>query len=347
MAVRHLVARTAAVIAVACGASVAPLAAQNPDPQCFARIQGGDACQRAVDLFSYMTPQLGTLIAGGNATLGQTSVLGGLGHFAIGVRANVTRDFYVPTLDGQDLDTGPVRHGSFQTDRFPAGFPVLDGALGIFGGVPLGVTRVGGVDALVNLFYIPEQVLPDGSDDGDLAVRLPSGGYEIGWGVRVGLLGETPIVPGVSLTYIRRGLPTLDLELNSLAETTSPGSGIRDSLAIRGLSLRTSSWRIVAGKKLAILSIAAGYGKDRYSGESTVSYFVADDDGTSVNGSLDFESTTTASNMFVDVTLNLGGLHLVGEIGRVKRSGVSTYNAFDAPGDGSVGYAAVGIRIGH
>src|SRR5512132_60220 len=48
-----------------------------------------DACQKAIDLFQYMAPQLGTSITGGNATLGQGSSLGGLGHFSAGIRINV------------------------------------------------------------------------------------------------------------------------------------------------------------------------------------------------------------------------------------------------------------------
>ncbi|HZF73263.1 MAG TPA: hypothetical protein VEZ51_07515, partial [Gemmatimonadaceae bacterium] len=36
-----------------------------------------DACQKAIDLFKYMAPQLGTAIAGGNPTLGQGGNLGG------------------------------------------------------------------------------------------------------------------------------------------------------------------------------------------------------------------------------------------------------------------------------
>src|SRR6266513_4463007 len=47
-----------------------------------------DACQKAIDLFQYMAPQLGTSIAGGNPTLGQGGNLGGLGHFAAGIRVN-------------------------------------------------------------------------------------------------------------------------------------------------------------------------------------------------------------------------------------------------------------------
>src|SRR5688572_11747546 len=47
-----------------------------------------DARQQANDVFQYMAPQLGLAIAGGSPTLGQASVVGGLGHFSIGVRGN-------------------------------------------------------------------------------------------------------------------------------------------------------------------------------------------------------------------------------------------------------------------
>src|ERR1700682_6533110 len=50
-----------------------------------------DACQKAIDLFKYMAPQLGVSITGGNATLGQGSSLGGLGHFSIGLRVNAVQ----------------------------------------------------------------------------------------------------------------------------------------------------------------------------------------------------------------------------------------------------------------
>src|SRR5687768_18526669 len=50
-----------------------------------------DACQKAIDLFQYMAPQLGVAITGGNATLGQGGTLGGLGHFSIGLRINAVQ----------------------------------------------------------------------------------------------------------------------------------------------------------------------------------------------------------------------------------------------------------------
>src|SRR3954462_12183278 len=48
-----------------------------------------DACQQAYDLYQFMSPQLGLGLAGGNATIGQGSVLGGLGHLSVGIRGNV------------------------------------------------------------------------------------------------------------------------------------------------------------------------------------------------------------------------------------------------------------------
>ena len=50
-----------------------------------------DACQKAIDLFQYMAPQLGAAITGGNATLGQGGSLGGLGHFSAGLRINAVQ----------------------------------------------------------------------------------------------------------------------------------------------------------------------------------------------------------------------------------------------------------------
>src|SRR6476660_5650155 len=47
-----------------------------------------DACQQAYDVYQFMAPQLGLAMVGGNATLGQASTLGGLGHISVGVRGN-------------------------------------------------------------------------------------------------------------------------------------------------------------------------------------------------------------------------------------------------------------------
>src|SRR5215208_8321266 len=66
-----------------------PAAARAQGPECSGQntvVQ--DACQKAVDMFQFLAPQLGTSIAGGAAIQGSGGTLGGLGHFSVGLRAN-------------------------------------------------------------------------------------------------------------------------------------------------------------------------------------------------------------------------------------------------------------------
>src|SRR5215468_9205990 len=105
-------------LAVALGVSVAlPLAAQQSDcppgglgtPDQIRQRATQDGCQQAIDLFKYMVPQLGVAMTGGNATLGQSSTLGGLGHFSLGIRANVIQGT-VPRVDSVTVSvTGAVQ----------------------------------------------------------------------------------------------------------------------------------------------------------------------------------------------------------------------------------------------
>ena len=78
---------------LALAAASSPVLAQGtPSPSCTASATvEQDACQKATDIFGFMAPQLGLAIAGGNAALGQGSTLGGLGHFAVGLRLNAVQ----------------------------------------------------------------------------------------------------------------------------------------------------------------------------------------------------------------------------------------------------------------
>ena len=149
--------RTLSVLALLAVAS-APAAAQGRAALCptgtLQERTAADACELAVDLFRYMAPQLGTAIAGGNATLGQGGTLGGLGHFALGIRANAVFGS-VPDMDGLDVSTDGASSRSYETTRQVVPMPVADAAFGIFKGIPLGVTSVGGVDLLLNAAYLP------------------------------------------------------------------------------------------------------------------------------------------------------------------------------------------------
>ncbi|MEO7103683.1 MAG: hypothetical protein ABI311_09895, partial [Gemmatimonadaceae bacterium] len=63
--------------------SALPLAAQGTvNPSCAPGVTQ-DVCQKTIDFFQFVAPQLGTIIAGGNATLGVGGTLGGPGHIYV------------------------------------------------------------------------------------------------------------------------------------------------------------------------------------------------------------------------------------------------------------------------
>ena len=114
---------------------------------------GQDACQQAYDIYQLIAPQLGLALAGGNATAGTGSVLGGIGHFSVGVRANVFSGLLpdsalTPSTSGAQRRTLPTKSQAF-------GLPTADAAIGLFSGFPLALTNVLGVDALISAQYVP------------------------------------------------------------------------------------------------------------------------------------------------------------------------------------------------
>jgi hypothetical protein len=295
------------------------------------QVAAQDACQQAYDIFQFMGPQLATAIAGGNATIGQGSTLGGLGHFSVGVRVNAVQGAY-PEVDiyTQSI-TGAKRNTLQSKDQFIP-FPTADAAIGVFGGIPLGVTNVAAVDALVSATYVPT------FSDNSFTVS-PSSSLQIGYGARLGIIQESIILPGVSLTWLKRDLP----------KTTLVGVAGNNSLAINNLEVNTTSWRVVASKNLVVLGFAVGAGKDSYDNKSDVVATV-----TNVpivgNASASLPGLTEKmdrTNFFADVSLNLPLFKIVGEAGRVSGGSVSTYNNFSGgAADRDLNYFSVGLRFG-
>src|ERR1051326_4043499 len=70
-----------------------------------------DACQKAIDLFHYVAPELGAILAGGSATQAFTGSVGGIGHFSVGIRGNGMNgslpdvDRVVPSASGAQQST--------------------------------------------------------------------------------------------------------------------------------------------------------------------------------------------------------------------------------------------------
>ena len=293
-----------------------------------------DACQKAIDLFQYMAPQLGTSITGGNATLGQGSSLGGLGHFSFGFRINAVQGSLPQVQNVTPSVTGAVS-SRYDTKTQILPMPTADLAIGIFKGLPLAITNVGGVDLLVSAAYLPE------FNNSGVSVKVPNGSLKLGYGARVGILQESLLVPGVSVSYLRRDLPTVNIAANTN----------NDSLYVNSLSLKTNAWRVVASKSLLFLGLAAGFGQDKYESSTDISAHVAartlPPSPAANAGPISLSQNITRSNVFADLSMNLLLFKLTGEIGQVSGGTINTYNTFNGKqaADSRI-YGSVGARFG-
>jgi hypothetical protein len=184
--------RRLAVALTALTVAATPALAQNGCPA-GALTQTRDLQCNAADLFAYMAPQLGTAVAGGSHTLGLGTTVGGLPHFAVAVRLNAVLGAAPQLGPLTSPNTSPGTN--LDTKSAMVAFPTVDASVGLFKGIGLGVTRVGGVDLLASATYVPEV------DAGAVAIAPTDGALKIGYGVRVGLLQQSLIVPGVTFRF--------------------------------------------------------------------------------------------------------------------------------------------------
>ena len=331
MKVRYL---SAFVIAV----SSAPAVAQDlATPKCpsgppISATIAQDACQQAFDVYQFMAPQLGLALTGGNATAGQGGVLGGLGHFSVGIRVNgfhgkipdVNNPGFAQNINGAQRRTLPT------TDQW-VGLPTADAAVGIFKGFPLGLSNVLGLDALASMSYVPTLSRSDFS-------VTPSSNFQFGYGARLGLLSESIVTPGISFTWLERDLPKTDLVANLAGA----------SLSVTDTKVKTKAWRVVASKSLIMFSVAGGIGQDKYEQSAVVR-------GSVTQGGVGVTATApgtneslTRVNFFGDFAYNLPLLKIVAEIGHATGGTVQTYNSFSGGrADQSYTYGSFGIRLSY
>jgi hypothetical protein len=290
-----------------------------------------DACQKAIDLFKYLAPQLGAVLAGGNPTQGVSGTLGGLGHFSIGARANILYAS-LPQVDRVVPNTRGAQVSTYGIDDQIIGFATADVALGLLKG--LAGSGFGSVDLLVSGSYLPS------FSNANVDIAVPSGSLKFGLGAKVGLLSESSTRPGISVSYLDRGLPTVSIT----------GKSGDDRLVLADLSVRSKSWRAVAGKSFLIFGIGGGFGQDRYDSKANISVTVAPRQATQggTGGPIALSQQMTRNNLFGTAWLNLKLFRLVGELGRVTGGTIVTYNQFDAeyPADGPRTYGSVGISFG-
>jgi hypothetical protein len=296
-----------------------------------------DACQMGVDAFQFIAPQLGVALTGGNATLGRGGALGGLGHFSIGLRANIVAgdvpqfdQFPQPSTTGAQTRTGA---NALPSKSQIFGLPTVDAAIGVFKGFPLAVTNVGGVDLLLSASYVPSV----GGAGDDFQIK-PDQNLSLGYGVRLGLVQESIITPGVSFTYLGRNLP----------KTTITGTSSDVVVNVADAEVETYAWRFVASKSFMLFGIALGAGQDKYEQSADVTGTVFPAPLTSVSASAKMSQDLTRTNVFADLSLNMPVFKLIGEIGQVSGGKLETNPMNDftsgSPTQSRI-YGSIGIRL--
>jgi hypothetical protein len=290
----------------------------------------GDTCQNAVDFFYYMAPMLGTAMTGGNTTLAQGGAMGGLRlgfipKIAIDARVNVV----LGNIPGFNPQAGAPSQRAMTTTTGMVPMPAVDVALGVFKGIPLGVSNVGGVDLLASALYVPEV-------NADEFTLTPDNPLSIGYGIRIGLLQESLVAPGIGFSIINRSMPV---------STLSSSTG-NFNFSVNKLDLSSTAWRLTVSKSLLLFGLAAGYGQDNY--KAAVGGITATNTGVG-GGSVTapaLETTMKRTNMFVDLSLNLFILKVVATGGMVSGGDMATFYTFDTPANEKRTYGSVGVRLG-
>ncbi len=322
-------------------AGVALLAfSTSAQAQCATSGTTADACRKTTDLFNFLTPQISTALVGGSTTLGQGGVLGGFPHFTIALRASAVNGTF-PQLEDVGFNTSSAQATTYPGEDQLIPMASIDGSVGIFKGFPLGVTRVGGVDALLTATYVP--TTPEG---GDVTVTLPGGSTKFGYGLRLGLMQESILVPGVSFSWVQRALPTISV--GGQSSVNAGGSSAPGEFAMNDLTIKSSSWRISASKTFLAFGLQAGVGQDKYDNSANLQVTVrpqAPFPAQTTN--VDVSNSMTRTNIYAGFSLNFIIGKLVGEVGKVSGGSLpAALNSFGSDAAASRGYFSVGLRTG-
>jgi len=328
---------TAVMLTVASARQAPTLHAQTTSGPCNVTSFGGsgvDACQKARDLFGFVVPQIGVAVSAGNPVLGEGGTLGGWPKRAFSFRVSAV-DGQLPRNAVPISVLGPAVGSDFGAARTPIPLPSADAAIGIFPGIPLGLTNTLGVDVLIGASYLPSV------KESNFEVTPDNGGFAFQYGVRVGALQESSFIPGLSVSYMRRKMPTVDLGY-------TPND---DTLNVTGTSVTSNTIRIVASKRFAIFGVAAGVGRDEIEGSASMRASVRETVLGTTRSALvelsDLRYTTTRNTAFVNASLGLGIARLVGEYGWSSAGTVrETVNSFGGrKADEGYRYGSLGIAF--
>lgn len=302
-------------------------------------------------------PQLGILVAGGNPTLGVASTgglrLGSLPRVSAIAKVNLVLVRLPEILAEQ---AGGTAQRLNESTGLPA--PAVSGtvSVGLFPGVRLAPTLggIGSVDLLGSATWLPFTAFDlEGFGDGSAQVAY-------GGGVKVGLLRESFLTPGVAVSVLYRSLGTVSYgDVCPGTERDPAGAQLLIGRCIgegdRGeFSFDLADWstRAAIGKRLLGVGLTAGIGYDRLSSDIGFGFR---DTGNSLGGAgtafarvrglqLDNDRWSAFANasitgLFATLALEAGWLQGSEPIPQFPRSA----SEFD-PADGSL-FGSLGLRL--
>jgi len=333
MSARH---RLATALLLVAAPSIAPAQAANCTITGPVAVRGyaADACQKAVDLFSFIMPQFGQALSGGGAILGTANTLGGLGKFSLNLRVSAVEG-RVPDVNSITLNAAGAQRSQLTTSDAPVPAPVVDVGVGVFKGISVGMTRMFSLDGVVNVAYLPD------ADVDDFSVVVPGQRLKFGYGGRVGLTRDAHLIPAISASYIRRDLPTADL-----TASFQGGTGGTDAISLTGFSVSTEAIRLSVSKKLGFIEIGGGAGRDTYDTRLNIGATV-NEGGNTGGASVSLVQQTKRDIVYASLAFNLPLLKLAAEVGQASGGTVlNTFNEFPDGGQNEARrFASAGIRI--
>ncbi len=305
--------------------TVTPAVAGNAD----------DVCRKAADIFAFVVPQVGVALAGGNHVLGEGGTLGGWGKRTITLRVTAVDGRLPRNIVPLTLGRAAPVSDDFGATRVPLPMPSIDAAIGILAGLPMGVTNVGGVDVLIGA------IGSSGISSGNFKLKPQGARFAMSYGVRVGVLQESSFVPGVSVSGVRRKVPTLSLDYTPT----------NDTLAARNMSLTVNTLRVAASKRFLLFGIAAGVGRDEIEGVGGLRAIVNETvQGTPARAALTFPTLrekVTRNTAFVNASFGLPIARIVAEYGRSSAGTLrQTLNTFGGRrANETYTYGSVGVTV--
>jgi hypothetical protein len=281
-------------------------------------------CAAAVDGTRAFHPTIGVLVSGGNPTIGSAGALGGLGHASLTLRANAV-ELVLPDLDYTGSNTA-VPAG----DKFWAPAPLVEGAIGIYKGMPSGLLAI---DFLGSAQLLPTDQIDNVTVDAG-ARKIGEIALGLGYGARVGLLREMGPLPAVSISVMRRDIPQI-----SYGDVSA---GDRYSYAV---DLHATNLRLVASKRLMVFDLAAGLGWDKYTGDAAIRFRDPITGVTQPTIPVELDNSRVLG--FLNAGMSLSVLRLTGEVGYQggRDQELSTdFEDFDTT-KGKF-FAGLGLRVG-